>query len=117
MGTLSSGGQPAKRECLQPLTVNTSCVEPEVVAVKVEVDYTNVVNTVLFFFLILTVYIQSDTVCILGLLSYSLVFDGNLGARMSQLASLLMLKPIGPNHEQLLRTLRTLTMVLVMLIL
>lgn len=30
------------RECLQPLTVNMSCVEPEVITVKVEADYTNV---------------------------------------------------------------------------
>lgn len=60
MGTLPSGGQLPTRECLQPLTVNMSCVEPEVITVKVEEDYTNVVNTVLF--LMLTVYINSDTV-------------------------------------------------------
>lgn len=63
MGTLPPGGQLPTRECLQPLTVNMSCVEPEVITVKVEEDYTNVVNTVPF--LMLTVYINSDTVCIL----------------------------------------------------
>lgn len=57
MGTLPSGGQLPTRECLQPLRVNMSCVEPEVITVKVEEDYTNVVNTVLF--LMLIVYINS----------------------------------------------------------
>lgn len=99
MGTLSSGGQLPTRECLQPLTVNMSCVEPEVITVKVEADYTNVVNTVRF--LILTVYINSYTVYIIGFTSYSAVFHGNLEASMSQLASLFILKPMGPNHEQL----------------
>lgn len=41
-GLLSPGG------CLEPLTVNTPCFEPEVMDVKVEVDVINVVSTVLF---------------------------------------------------------------------
>lgn len=46
-GLLSPGG------CLEPLTVNTPCFEPEVMDVKVEVDVINVVISVLF--LLLTV--------------------------------------------------------------
>lgn len=66
MGTLTSGGQPVKSEFLEPLTVNTLCVEPEVITVKVEADYTNVVNTVLF---TSSIYIASDTVLIVGFTS------------------------------------------------
>lgn len=61
MGTLTSGGQRVKSECLEPLTVITSCVEPEVVTVKVEADYANVVT----FFSLLTLLTSHLILCII----------------------------------------------------
>lgn len=80
MGTLPSGGQLVKSECLERLTVNTSCVGPEVVTVKVEASCTNMVNTVLFINFALHVIL-----CILMALhlSYGAVFDGEFDACVS----------------------------------
>lgn len=58
MWILTSGGQLVKRECLEHPTVNTSCTAPEVITVKVEADYINVVNTVLY---TNPIYIKPDT--------------------------------------------------------
>lgn len=41
--TLSSGRPPPKRRCLEPLTDNTSCDEPEVMDSEAEVNVTNFV--------------------------------------------------------------------------
>lgn len=94
MGTPTSGGQRVKSECLGPVTVITSCVEPEVVAVKAEADYTNVVN---IFHFTDSVFITSDTVynILMALhLSYGAVFDGKLEACVN---------PVQSKHEQLLQ--------------